>query len=164
WAAERNQREGRDLDRPASRFRLGSVLAALLGTSLAIAALLCLLQVGGRKDIARDYPRIARLADGTPVLLAPETPSPRMDEHHLPALRLLRRVRRPRRRDPAGRARSVHPPPRQGTERRALLDARPAHRRLLDECRSDGRSAGWRRLALPVRGRRERLRTGAASR
>jgi len=82
WAAERNQREGRDLDRPASRFRLGSVLAALLGTSLATAALLCLLQVGGRKDIARDYPRIAWLADGTPVLLAPETPSRRMDEPH----------------------------------------------------------------------------------
>jgi hypothetical protein len=82
------QREGRDLDRPLSRARLGAVLGALVVFSVAGSAALHVLQLEGRRNIIDGYPRIARMPDGATVLLGskyfgkPYGQPWRVDEHH----------------------------------------------------------------------------------
>jgi hypothetical protein len=83
-ASLRLSREPRDLDHPGSAARLGWVLVALACFSLAGSAFLHILQVDLRRDITRTYPKMARLPDGTPLLVVQKDYLPpwRVDERH----------------------------------------------------------------------------------
>lgn len=85
-ASQRLSREPRDVDQPGSRPRLAAAVGALLFFSLAGSAFLHILQLDLRRDITRRYPKMARLADGTPLLVAHKdkdyVPPWRVDERH----------------------------------------------------------------------------------
>jgi hypothetical protein len=84
WAALRLSREPRDLDRPSSTPRLAAVAGALVFFALAGSVFLHILQLDLRRDITRRYPKMARLPDGTPLLLVQKDyQAPwRVDERH----------------------------------------------------------------------------------
>jgi len=68
-ASQRLGREPRDVDQPASRARLAAMAGALLVFGLAGSAFVHVLQLQVRRDITRRYPKMARLPDGTPLLV-----------------------------------------------------------------------------------------------
>lgn len=83
-AAAGFEREGRDLDLPVTRARLTAVACGLVMICLAGSVFLHAVQLDLRREIARTYPKLGRLPDGTPVLVAFKDwkPAFRVDDQH----------------------------------------------------------------------------------